>query len=214
MLGVVFLPGWSSWNILKTARMTTLRGKNQAENPSLLEGFQPTKPTGKKKVFFFSGSTTQKNPAYGVGDWYSPLKLWFENLLNNLLVVNCLGKIWLRKTKKTSVQRKILKKNQSSNPENDGIVKQVVWRSQKPAIQGQTPSIGGFNRWFWPGTQKLSLQLRFFSEALWKGSGSSVIDLSFFLVISLQSLPVIHWPVVWQFPQVFFFLEVESWLRI
>ena len=61
----------------------------------------------KKKCFFFSGSTTQKNPAYGVGDWYSPLKLWFENLLNNLLVVNCLGKIWLRKTKKTSVQRKI-----------------------------------------------------------------------------------------------------------
>lgn len=46
--------------------MTTLRGKNQAENPSLLEGFQPTKPTGKKKSGFFSVAPQRKKTQHMV----------------------------------------------------------------------------------------------------------------------------------------------------
>ena len=89
-----------SWN---TPRMINFkREKPTLKTLHCIEGFQPTKPTGKKKkkVFFSVAPQRKKTNAYGVGDWYSPLKLWFENPLNNLLVVNCLGKIWLMKPRK------------------------------------------------------------------------------------------------------------------
>lgn len=122
MLGVVFLPGWSSWNILKTARMTTLRGKNQAENPSLLEGFQPTKPTGKKKVVFFQWLHNAKKPSIWCWWLILPLEVVIWEPLEQPVGCELFGENLTAKNQENECPKEDLKKS---------IIKPWEWWDRK-----------------------------------------------------------------------------------